>query len=911
MQLLRSVLRVAAIGCLINLPSVVSATEAERCPYEQVTISPGPYKEVSFTDASWETYEEKAVDFAIKGQFAKAELTWQRMHDLFGKKRGPSDYLTLFAATRVLQYRALRGDDDKSEEILSRHLLAVDTLGPVKGLTAAAYLNFYHFLRSRGKITEARKVLSKIATTNQAVGETAKIRAETYAELAASYAAYDHDSVKALRCFKAANSLFNEAFAGDAKKYPAFVFSRIYTQMMFFGLDLGDKEYAEYAGRQAVRIVERADAGIFVAVAKHNLSKVLLNNGKLGEAERFARETLTASQSRKFDRIAVVQASATLAEILARSDNTASEALELAKLSLATAVELRAGSGDSSVGQTEPGHLRSYMSQYYGESEFVQPAVAAYLSASWKTAALGNGARQLSLAESAFEAVQQALLSEAAYAIMDANLRRSLNDSDGSDMVRQIQDLARVIKVGRQRALEAFASGEKAEAEAAVASIWQTEQMLAGLQTKLKQANPKLFEYAYPRALSVEEVRSRLGSDEGILLISRVGDHVHTFVVTPRTIAWNRLEDANELDHLVGRILCSIDDLNCGIKHKQLEAERTFRGDSLTISDAVLKPALPALTGVTRLYVALSGSLASLPIGILPLSSMTKESSDPGYAADRFAMTLLPTVSSLEDQGNKRPSAAFLSGHRYVGYGAPTLVGSATGRGGSVRDLGLVMSERGAYVTNPLALRELPELPGTEKELKAVASLLSASPAALRLGPNMTERGFKRDAEVAQANVLLIATHGLMPGDLEGIREPGLVFSPPLTSGPDDDGYLSASEVSELAFTSDVVILSACNTATYSGGDLSALARSFLYAGAKSVIGSHWRVSDDATAALTREFLHAAIENPKLSRSQAFQAGMRAVRTGRRLDGSEVQDWDTAWGEPSYWGPFIIIAASD
>ena len=83
------------------------------------------------------------------------------------------------------------------------------------------------------------------------------------------------------------------------------------------------------------------------------------------------------------------------------------------------------------------------------------------------------------------------------------------------------------------------------------------------------------------------------------------------------------------------------------------------------------------------------------------------------------------------------------------------------------------------------------------------------------------------------------------PANCKAGAEPGLILTPPGEATPEDDGYLSASEIAGLKLDADWVILSACNTAA--GGAegaeaLSGLARAFFYAGARSLLVSHWAV---------------------------------------------------------------------
>src|SRR5690606_37924501 len=117
-----------------------------------------------------------------------------------------------------------------------------------------------------------------------------------------------------------------------------------------------------------------------------------------------------------------------------------------------------------------------------------------------------------------------------------------------------------------------------------------------------------------------------------------------------------------------------------------------------------------------------------------------------------------------------------------------------------------------------------------------------------------------------------------------------------------DDGLLTASEIAELRLSADWVILSACNTA---GGDgrpdaegLSGLARAFLYAGARSILVSHWPVRDDAAARLTTGTLAAIAKDTGIGRSQALRQAMLTLME----DGN-----DPSLAHPSAWAPFMIV----
>jgi CHAT domain-containing protein len=117
---------------------------------------------------------------------------------------------------------------------------------------------------------------------------------------------------------------------------------------------------------------------------------------------------------------------------------------------------------------------------------------------------------------------------------------------------------------------------------------------------------------------------------------------------------------------------------------------------------------------------------------------------------------------------------------------------------------------------------------------------------------NATETAVKQ-AKLDQYRIVYFATHALVAGDLKAFAqakaEPTLVLTIPEKPTERDDGLLQASEVSELKLNADWVVLSGCNTAASDGVGaeaLSGLARAFFYAGARSLIVSHWDV--DSTA---------------------------------------------------------------
>jgi hypothetical protein len=73
---------------------------------------------------------------------------------------------------------------------------------------------------------------------------------------------------------------------------------------------------------------------------------------------------------------------------------------------------------------------------------------------------------------------------------------------------------------------------------------------------------------------------------------------------------------------------------------------------------------------------------------------------------------------------------------------------------------------------SPLRFRLEPRLPDTAEELKSIALALHADPSkALFLGKNASE-GAVKTMNLFRFKILAFATHGLVPGELNGLTQP-------------------------------------------------------------------------------------------------------------------------------------------
>lgn len=148
-------------------------------------------------------------------------------------------------------------------------------------------------------------------------------------------------------------------------------------------------------------------------------------------------------------------------------------------------------------------------------------------------------------------------------------------------------------------------------------------------------------------------------------------------------------------------------------------------------------------------------------------------------------------------------------------------------------------------------LTHLPNLPGTEEEIRGAADILGASNATLLTGRNGTESEFKA-ARLNQFRIVHLAVHG--KANAKNPDRAALIFRP---DAPQEDGLLEPREILGLHLNADLVVLSACNTAVgHLQGEegIANLARAFLIAGSESVISTLWPIDDTYSLFLMKRF---------------------------------------------------------
>lgn len=446
-------------------------------------------------------------------------------------------------------------------------------------------------------------------------------------------------------------------------------------------------------------------------------------------------------------------------------------------------------------------------------------------------------------------------------------------------IVRQRQDFQASMRRMEGFQLRSFTaadqSGKSSPDPDQAAAIRNIATQISQLDDTLKTEYPEYRELINPAPISTAELQALLEPDEAVL----------TYVLGKySSVLWVVRHDRI----LMQRLAVSAAWIEEHVKTLRLATNLVWLAASgnadypfdaaHALYQATVAPAEPFLTGVRHVFVVPDGALESLPFHLmvteptkrfLPLAAYA----GVGWLSRKYTFTTLPSASSLK---SFRLTAGKSAGKMpFLGVGDPLHEG---------------------------ALR----LPSSETELLAVAHSLGAAREQILLGEGATESQFKA-LNLHDYRVLAFSTHGLLSLETlisQGSYEPALLMTSPPEITPDDDGFLSASEIAGLSLDADLVVLSACNTAASDGTPgaegLSGLAKAFFYAGSRGLLTSHWIVNDESTATLMAHFFQEFSRDPSAGHSEALSRAMNALMH---------DDQHPEYAHPVFWAPFVVVGS--
>ena len=188
---------------------------------------------------------------------------------------------------------------------------------------------------------------------------------------------------------------------------------------------------------------------------------------------------------------------------------------------------------------------------------------------------------------------------------------------------------------------------------------------------------------------------------------------------------------------------------------------------------------------------------------------------------------------------------------------------------------------------------DLPRLPGSEKEARAIQRIAGPDRVHLYLGFQATPQRVMQSSW-GQFAILHFATHAIV--NLSQPELSGIVLSTVNRQGRLEDGILWLHDIYRTSFPVPLVIIDGCRTAAgrnIPGEGITGFAQAFLASGASGVLGSLWDVDDQAAGRLVPILYHGLVDQ-KLSVPAALRSAQLKLMA------------DPALRAPYEWAGFVF-----
>lgn len=512
--------------------------------------------------------------------------------------------------------------------------------------------------------------------------------------------------------------------------------------------------------------------------------------------------------------------------------------------------------------------LSLYESQRLGATN---PDLRATYLASRGAALELEGDLYMTLWERASNPTEKRRLSDLALLANDANRRRVLED------FRSLASSASTMSSAGRAALDAQLSAKRhrlavlmEQQNPPVDRVDDLRRDIGLLRTQLDVARARstdapLAEGAQAVPKTAREIQRALAPDE-MLLAYQLGDQ--------RSWLWSITRESTSATQLQGRA-------EIEAAAQALYAAWSTPGGlsldpirELAASRTILGPAVDSLHRKQTLTIVSEGVLRRLPFGALLLPDRS------GKAGRRIAATHAVRVRSTisgdaESMGGDadppRPA------NRILLVGDPTVPDAA----------------RHAPTDSAADPWAWQPLPGTRKEVHTIAEIADDWRSYILLGAEATKPALL-DLPLDSFRAIHFATHARL--DTEDPQLSSIALSSREASFASPSSLLTVREILGFRLNAETVVLSACEASLgkdYRGQFSFGLSEAFLLAGAKNVLGSVWRVSDEATQVYMRRFYDAYVRRDA-SPTASAQSAARSM-----LDNPE-------YAHPYFWAAFVV-----
>ena len=501
-----------------------------------------------------------------------------------------------------------------------------------------------------------------------------------------------------------------------------------------------------------------------------------------------------------------------------------------------------------------------------------------------------------------------------ALAEVQARLRQGVDPS----LLERERQLQQSLNNMAKRHMRLDGQQDSEEANALAREIEQATAEYDSVSTQIRVASPRYAALTQPRPLSIAQIQQQVLDEDALLLEYSLGEErSYVWAVTRNEVASYELPKRAEIESaaldlyklLIARQPVAGETLEQR-RARVAAADEQYWARAKALSAMVLGPVADRL-GSRQLLVVPDGALQYVPFEALPDPTTFVAGAQPDASASEQPVSPLLLKHEIINQPSASALALLRDETARRGQAAPKMVAvladpvfehddprvrpaarqQSPSAGEPTRSVETVRALRDVGVLSDGG--RMPRLLASRHEAN---SIIAAAPPAERL----EAVGFKANRETATSpelgryRIIHFATHGLLNNDHPELS--GIVLSLVDERGQAVDGFLRVHDIYNLDLPVDLVVLSACSTALgkdVRGEGLVGLTRGFMYAGARSVMASLWKVDDEATAEMMGHFYKNLLRN-NLPPAAALREAQIAMLKQKQ------------WRAPYFWAAFVL-----
>lgn len=252
---------------------------------------------------------------------------------------------------------------------------------------------------------------------------------------------------------------------------------------------------------------------------------------------------------------------------------------------------------------------------------------------------------------------------------------------------------------------------------------------------------------------------------------------------------------------------------------------------------------------IKTLVFVLDGALRNIPMSTLYNQQQQK------YLLEKYAISIAPGMQLIDPKPLKRSSIYALTA--------------------------------GVSEQRNIEGRNFAPLKYVKVELKQIRSSISNTKELLN--QSFTQNNLQNQIKSTTFSVVHIATHGEFSSNLD---KTFILTWEQLLKVRDFDHLLRLGNQREPQNAIELLVLSACQTATGDKRAALGLAGVAVRAGTRSTVATLWSVDDESTAQLMSQFYH-SLENPTLTKAEALRRAQLTLLTNDE--------------NPYFWAPYVLI----